>query len=152
MASLASREKEMEALSRRVEAGMEENARLLDDLRSKDRELMTLRDRLAAAEAEVAAMNGERLDLQTSLSAAEQELVDHRERLNALFRQDQFGIARIDPNGDMVDANDAFHRLLGQEPGALIGTNYRDHTHRDDLAKSAETYDLLNNGGGPVSS
>lgn len=151
VASLASREKEMEALSRRVEAGMEENARLLDDLRSKDRELMTLRDRLAAAEAEVAAMNGERLDLQTSLSAAEQELVDHRERLNALFRQDQFGIARIDPNGDMVDANDAFHRLLGQEPGALIGTNYRDHTHRDDLAKSAETYDLLNNGGGPVS-
>ncbi len=60
-------------------------------------------------------------------------------------------MARIDLDGRLLEANAAFHSLLGQEPGALAGDHYRDHTHRDDLAASAEMYRQLKESGGSAS-
>ncbi|KQM12739.1 hypothetical protein AOA80_00030 [Methanomassiliicoccales archaeon RumEn M1] len=90
-------------------------------------------------------------ELNNALAESGRELGERREQLRALLRQDRVGVARIDLDGRLLEANAAFHSLLGQEPGAMAGAHYRDHTHRDDLADTAEMYRRLRESGGSVS-
>ncbi len=150
-ASLTSREMEIGMLRKRADEVSEDRARLLEDIASKDKEIMSLQVQLAAANAETLAARNEMAELNNALAESGRELGERREQLRALLRQDRVGVARIDLDGRLLEANAAFHSLLGQEPGAMAGAHYRDHTHRDDLADTAEMYRRLRESGGSVS-
>ena len=150
-ASLTSHEMEIGMLKNRVNAAGDEKALLIGDIASRDKEIASLQVLLATANAEVLAARNDQTALQKTLAESKRELNERRGQLRALLRQDRVGVARIDPDGRLMEANAAFHSLLGQEPGALVGAHYRDHTHRDDLAGSAEMYRQLKESGGSVS-
>ena len=150
-ASLTSRDMEIGMLRKRLDATGGEKADLLEDLGSKDKEITSLQVQLATANAETLVAKNEQAALQSALAESGRELSERRGQLRALLRQDKVGVARIDLDGRLLEANAAFHSLLGQEPGALAGDHYRDHTHRDDLAASTEMYRRLKEAGGSAS-
>jgi PAS domain S-box-containing protein len=151
MASLTSRDMEINMLKQRAETAGRESTRLAEELRVKGEELTALRVQLAAGQADSLNLKSEMAGMETSLAMAERELNAHREQLRALLRQDRVGVAHIDLDGRLVGANSAFHSLLGQDPGTLAGRHYRDQTYRDDLAASAELYRRLQAGEGSAS-
>ena len=150
-ASLTSQEMEIGILKNRVKAMADEKALLMGDIGSRDKDIASLQVQLATVNAEVLAARNDQAALQRSLDESGRELKERRGQLRALLRQDRVGVARIDPDGRLIEANAAFHSLLGQEPGALAGAHYRDHTHRDDLADSADMYRRLKESGGSAS-
>lgn len=150
-ASLTSGEMEIGMLKKRMNAAGEEKASLLEEIDSRDKEIASLQVQLAAANAETLAARNEQEVLQNSLAESGRELNERRGQLRALLRQSKVGVARIDLDGKLLEANAAFHSLLGREPGSLAGAHYRDHTHRDDLASSAEVYRRLRESGGSAS-
>lgn len=53
-----------------------------------------------------------------------------------LFRGAPVGLALVAPDGTILEANPAYHRLLGYPPGALVGRDVFALTHPDDLERS----------------
>ena len=64
-------------------------------------------------------------------------LSESDDRFRAVFEQAGSGIAMIDLDGRILEANERFHSMLGYISGELTGRSYRDITFRDDLAESA---------------
>jgi PAS domain S-box-containing protein len=50
---------------------------------------------------------------------------------------------RTDLHGRLLEANDRFHTMLGYQPRELVGSSYRDITHRDDLGRTTAMYEQL---------
>ncbi|MGE5379269.1 MAG: MEDS domain-containing protein, partial [Candidatus Saccharibacteria bacterium] len=118
-------------------------AKLVEELQAVKRELsyeQMARDSLAY-ELNVAR---EALALRESELAAErQALTESNDGYQAIFEQAGAGIVRTDLNGRLLEANDRFHTMLGYQPRELVGTSYREITHRDDLGRTTAMYERL---------
>ncbi|MDQ3932953.1 MAG: PAS domain S-box protein [Actinomycetota bacterium] len=66
--------------------------------------------------------------------------------LRRLFDTTPVGQALVARDGTILQANPAYHRLLGYPDGALVGGNVFDLTHPDDLATSRRHADRLYQG------
>jgi PAS domain S-box-containing protein len=82
----------------------------------------------------------------TELSVKGEALYESNGRYQALFEQAGAGIVRIGLDGRLIEANDKFYSLLGYVAPDLIGTTFREFTHRDDLADCALLYQRLVSG------
>lgn len=63
-----------------------------------------------------------------------QALVASEQRFRTIFERANAGIAFADCNGNMLDFNTAFARLLEYERDELLGLNIAKYTHPDDVA------------------
>lgn len=59
-------------------------------------------------------------------------------RFRAIFEKAALGIATATPQGDFLEANSVFARILGQSAEELPGRNLSEFTHPDDLAAEVE--------------
>lgn len=62
----------------------------------------------------------------TERELAQASLLRERQRYRSLLTIAQDGIHLLDERGDLVEANEAFMRLLGRAPDAIAGLNVRD--------------------------
>jgi PAS domain S-box-containing protein len=62
------------------------------------------------------------------------------EALSALLDQAQDKISLVDGDGVFQYVNEAGERLLGYEPGALVGTNAFEYVHPEDVDATRETF------------
>jgi diguanylate cyclase (GGDEF)-like protein/PAS domain S-box-containing protein len=64
-------------------------------------------------------------------------------RFKTLFEGASIGILRSDRDGDVVEVNPAVEELLGYAADELVGVNFRDTFHPDDVAATNELFDEL---------
>jgi diguanylate cyclase (GGDEF)-like protein/PAS domain S-box-containing protein len=69
---------------------------------------------------------GQRIDLQARIAETEAMFDD-------AFRSAPIGMAVVDVDGRLIRANDAFASMLGYAGEALVGIDFRDITHPDDI-------------------
>jgi diguanylate cyclase (GGDEF)-like protein/PAS domain S-box-containing protein len=62
------------------------------------------------------------------------------ERFRLLFERASVGIISVNREGRAVEANPAVERMLGYEPGELIGVSFATFTHPDDVTASEQAY------------
>ena len=69
-------------------------------------------------------------------------LRDGDDRFRAVFDNAAIGIrlADVADEGRLLEANEAFHRLLGYEPGELIGATVFDITHPEDVPENRRLF------------
>ena len=82
------------------------------------------------------AVNGARDRAERALRASEV-------RFRALFTEAAIGIGIGDLSGRVVDANPAWHEMLGYRPGGLRGVHVSRITHPDDWPRVQTSYDAL---------
>lgn len=75
--------------------------------------------------------------------AQEQSLRESEQRFRAIFATAATGIAFSDPNGDIIEANEAFAQLVGYVPEDLVGRNFIEITHPTDREASAQLHQDL---------
>lgn len=73
-----------------------------------------------------------------SIPAAPVHVPDPEADLSIIFGHAAIGIAVSDPSGVLTRANRAFERMLGYEPGELVGKAIAEITHPEDYAKGQE--------------
>ena len=86
------------------------------------------------------AVNGARDRAERALRASEV-------RFRALFTEAAIGIGIGDLSGRLVEANPAWHEMLGYGPGGLHGVQVGRITHPGDWARVRESYEALARGG-----
>lgn len=128
-AALTSRGLEASMLRQRLGAAEDEVARLTQALSAREGE-----------SAAGAALQARVSELEAALARRDEAAGDASGRLNALLGQTSVGIARVDLEGNLLEANGAFLRLVGHGADELVGRSYRECTHRDDLVASGEQY------------
>ncbi|MET3807160.1 diguanylate cyclase (GGDEF)-like protein/PAS domain S-box-containing protein [Nakamurella sp. UYEF19] len=69
----------------------------------------------------------------TELTAVRAELQESARRFRSLFERSPVGIGLSDESGRWIQVNDAFGRLMGVEPDALVGRSALDFAHPDDF-------------------
>ena len=74
------------------------------------------------------------------------ELQQSAERFRSIFYNASVGIAMMDKEGRVITANDANCRFLGYPRDELMGMDFADLTHPDDLASDQELYRSLLDG------
>ena len=74
----------------------------------------------------------------TERKRAEEELSLAKERFRQAFKQAPFGVALIDHDGRISNANDALCDLLGYARDELLGVPYSSLIHPDDVAADIE--------------
>jgi two-component system, cell cycle sensor histidine kinase and response regulator CckA len=84
-------------------------------------------------------------ELRAALERVEEELEGLRRgerRYRAIFENAAIGIrlADVASGGVIVEANDAFHRLLGYEPGEVAGRTFFELTHPDDREENRRLF------------
>jgi diguanylate cyclase len=65
------------------------------------------------------------------------------ERFRMLFERASVGIISVGPDGRAVEANPAIERLLGYDPGELLGMSFTAFTHPDDVDVSKGLFQEL---------
>ena len=71
------------------------------------------------------------------------------ERFRLLFDRASVGIISVDKEGRAVEANPAVERMLGYDPGEMIGVSFTTFTHADDVAVSKQLYrEMVEHDGG----
>jgi len=82
----------------------------------------------------------------TERKRAEQALLDSEERFRAVFESALVGIARIDVNGRLVDANRALQEMFGYLLDELRGRPLRDFLHPEEADASNRDFKDLADG------
>lgn len=76
---------------------------------------------------------GERTWAALKRATAEARLAESERRLAAIFANAAVGLSEIDPAGRFVRVNGEMCRILGREPGEMIGLRMLDVTREDDV-------------------
>jgi PAS domain S-box-containing protein len=71
----------------------------------------------------------------TERKRTEEELRESVQRFRQVFNQGPLGIAIVDLNSQITDANRALCRFVGRTRNELVGTTFESFIHRDDLDK-----------------
>lgn len=74
---------------------------------------------------------------------AEARLSDSEARYRAVFEQAGVGVARVSPDGPFLEINDRYCEILGRSRDELIGGEWKEITHADDLAEDIGHVDRL---------
>lgn len=74
---------------------------------------------------------------------AETALRDSEERFRRIFESAAVGISRVTPDGRFIQVNGRFQRLLGYSEAELVGKNFRDVTHPEDLAENERLFSRI---------
>jgi len=64
-------------------------------------------------------------------------------RLNSLLQSASAGIAVTDSDCQFIRCNEAFEKMLGYQPGSLLGTKIADNTHPDDMDTESHLIEKL---------
>jgi|GEM_PF-1567282 len=70
----------------------------------------------------------------TRYKNVEQTLKNNEMRMHSILQNTNAGIAVSDSKGTLIELNDSFAALLGYKPSEILGMNFADLTHPDDLA------------------
>jgi PAS domain S-box-containing protein len=74
----------------------------------------------------------------------EEELKKSEEKFRKVFENSGIGMVMVEPDGQFIKVNKAFCDITGYNEPEIIGKNFRDITHPDDLDKSVgSTNELL---------
>src|ERR1700729_1071772 len=65
------------------------------------------------------------------------------ERFRMLFERASVGIISVGPDGRAVEANPAIQRMLGYDPGELVGMSFTAFTHPEDVDVSQGLFQEL---------
>ncbi|MBT5533324.1 PAS domain S-box protein, partial [Candidatus Poribacteria bacterium] len=76
----------------------------------------------------------------TALMQARASLTRSEARRRALFEASNVAIGMADPDGNIVEANNALHDMLGYAPEDLLGLSYKAVVHPDDRANLERLY------------
>ena len=71
------------------------------------------------------------------------ELGENEEKYRSIFECAAIGLSILDPDGYVVEANDAVCRFLGYSRSQLIGMHFTQYTHREDIDRDAHLYRAL---------
>ncbi|MDX6486693.1 MAG: hypothetical protein QOF43_1846, partial [Gaiellaceae bacterium] len=82
----------------------------------------------------------------TKRRLAELALREKTERLDKIYAGAAIGIALIDADGRLAEANPALSELLGAAPDALAGQPFAEHVHADDRAEHLRLHEELMDG------
>jgi PAS domain S-box-containing protein len=74
---------------------------------------------------------------------AEQELKATANRLKAVLDNAPIGVDIVDRDGRVVESNAEFRRITGFSGDELLGMNFKDITHPEDLQRNLELFDGL---------
>lgn len=75
---------------------------------------------------------------QPSMSPSERAFAEEAERYRSLFAYSPHGVFSLDLSGDLTAANDAMQQLTGMGLSELLGTDFHDIVHPDDVETSEE--------------
>jgi diguanylate cyclase (GGDEF)-like protein/PAS domain S-box-containing protein len=76
----------------------------------------------------------------------QQALADSEEQFRLTMEQAAVGMALVDAEGGFLVVNPALERLLGYQPGELVGQSFLDVTHPDDLESGVHLHRSLVDG------
>jgi PAS domain S-box-containing protein len=79
----------------------------------------------------------------TERKQAEEALRQREERFRSVFNNAFVGMAIVNPEGHVVEANEAFCRFLGYSREELIGRHFTECTHPEDLSIDSDLYTTL---------
>ena len=82
----------------------------------------------------------------TTQKQAQTQLQSTAERLQAILATAQIGLNISDRHGRVVDTNPAYCRIVAYSREELIGRNFTDYTHPDDIEKNLELRRGLDSG------
>lgn len=75
----------------------------------------------------------------TRRKQTEEALRRSEQRFRGIFESAAVGIAAVDSEGIVIEANEALARMVGYTPEELKGMNFGEFTHPDDLAREWES-------------
>ncbi|MBC8269069.1 MAG: PAS domain S-box protein, partial [Rhodospirillaceae bacterium] len=78
----------------------------------------------------------DRKHVEAVLSEKNSELLKSEEQLRAMFETGAVGIAFHSLDGAYLKVNEAFCQILGCDQSEILGRNWRDFTHPDDIART----------------
>jgi PAS domain S-box-containing protein len=149
-ADLAARQGDLATVKedlRKAELELDEKRGLISELqanvRGREAELADLRTSMQEVQAGLSAGRAMLEEKESELAKAAESLAESEDRCRAFFGQTGVGVARVDLEGHLLEANPKFYSIVGYEPGEIIGRSFRDVTHRDDLVESALMYQRL---------
>jgi diguanylate cyclase (GGDEF)-like protein/PAS domain S-box-containing protein len=76
----------------------------------------------------------------TKRKAMEDELWKAESRYRALFNKAAIGIAIVDAAGRITESNQAFEKMLGYSEQELLGRQFTDFTHPEDIIEDRDRY------------
>ncbi|MDY6938480.1 MAG: PAS domain S-box protein [Cyanobacteriota bacterium] len=79
----------------------------------------------------------------TDKRRVQKQLKEQRGQLKILFEKAGIGIARLDIQGNWIQANDRLCEILGYPRQELLQTDFQSITHADDAAVDAQYYEAL---------
>ncbi len=79
----------------------------------------------------------------TDMMTARQDLAESEARYRNLFEQAAVGIVQLSLDGRMLRANPKLCEMLGYGCGELVGRDFREITHGDDLEEDEKAIDIL---------
>jgi PAS domain S-box-containing protein len=82
----------------------------------------------------------------TDRKRTEEELRESEQRFRQVFNQGPLGIALVDPDSRIVDANRALCRFVGRMRKELVGATFESFTYPDDVDKGTELDRLMSEG------
>ena len=68
----------------------------------------------------------------------EEALKKSEEKFRNIFETSGIGMAILEPDGKFTKVNSAIREIMGRSDEEILGTNFRDITHPDDIDKSTE--------------
>ena len=77
---------------------------------------------------------------------ADEEMLTHRARFDAVANQAQDMLVEIDSKGRITYMSPASRTVLGREPASFIGLSIRELTHPEDLAMAEKSFDQISTG------
>ena len=93
-------------------------------------------------------IEGLNLDM-TSRKQAEEALRESEERFRGTFENAAVGIAHVHPTGHILRVNEKCCAIVGYSREELLGKNFLDFTHPDDLATTTDLFAGLLRGDSP---
>ncbi len=82
----------------------------------------------------------------TERKQAEQQLRTAADRLKAILDNAPVGVDIVRRDGSLVESNAAYQRITGYSGDELIGMNFKDFTHPEDLPCNLELFDGMTTG------
>jgi len=76
----------------------------------------------------------------------EQELVTSEQRFRSIFESTALGIKLLDLNGNILQINSSFRKIVGYKEAEIIGRHFTEFIHSEDIPSSSRLFQhLLNN-------
>jgi PAS domain S-box-containing protein len=121
----------------------------LQDLHAQTRDVLFSKSAYLDEHGQAAGFVGAITDV-TMLKRTESELRASRNRLNSILANAGVGIAFADLDGNLMETNAAFDRMLGYREGELIGRNFSDFSYPEDLVRELPLFMALLRGEHPI--